>query len=96
MPDFLKIQVADNTPFSEPMYFYLSFAMRQDKVSADKREPMEHKVFLKEVTNDADNHDIPDFWDRSGKAGVFDELRKHTISNDIYGACAPVSDVVYL
>lgn len=51
LPDFLKIQVADNTPLSEPMYFYLSFAMRQDKVSDNKREPMEHKVPLKEVTN---------------------------------------------
>lgn len=51
LPDFLKIQVSDNTPLSEPMYFYLSFAMRQDKVSDEKREPMEHKVPLKEVTN---------------------------------------------
>lgn len=47
--------------------------------------------FHNEIVNDVDNHDIPDFWDRSGKEGVFDELRKHTISNDIYGACAPIS-----
>lgn len=47
--------------------------------------------FRNEIVNDADNHDIPDFWDRSGKAGVFDELRKYAISNEIYGACAPVS-----
>ncbi len=51
LPDFLRIQVADNTPLSEPMYFYLSFAKRQDKVSIEKREPMEHKVPLKEVTS---------------------------------------------
>ncbi len=51
LPDFLKIQVADNTPLSEPMYFYLSFTTRQDKISIDKREPMEHKVPLKEVTS---------------------------------------------
>lgn len=51
LPDFLEIQVADNTPLSEPMYFYLSFAVRQDKVSIERREPMEHKVPLKEVTS---------------------------------------------
>ena len=50
LPDSLKIQVADNTPLSEPMYFYLSFALRQDKVSIEIREPMEHKVPFKEVT----------------------------------------------
>jgi len=51
LPDFLKIQVADNTPLSEPMYFYLFFACRQDNVSIESREPMEHKVPLKEVTS---------------------------------------------
>lgn len=51
LPEFLKIQVADNTPLNEPMYFYLSFARRQDSVSIEKREPMEHSVPLKEVTS---------------------------------------------
>jgi hypothetical protein len=51
LPDFLKIQVADHTPLSEPMYFYLFFATRQDTVPADKREPLDHKVPLKEVTS---------------------------------------------
>ena len=51
LPDFLKIQVADNTPLSEPMYFYLFFACRQDNVSIERREPMEHKVPLKEATS---------------------------------------------
>jgi hypothetical protein len=51
LPDFLSIQVADNTPLSEPMYFYLSFARRQDKVSIEKRQPMEHRVPFKEVTS---------------------------------------------
>ena len=32
------------------MYLYLSFAIRQDKISIEKREPMDHKVSLKEVT----------------------------------------------
>lgn len=51
LPDFLKIQVADDTLLSEPMYFYRSFAARQDKASVEKREPMEHEVPLKEVTS---------------------------------------------
>ncbi|HYF81544.1 MAG TPA: hypothetical protein VEB00_00750 [Clostridia bacterium] len=51
LPDFLKIQVADNTPLSEPMYFYLTFTKRQDEAHIAKREPMEHKVVLKEVTS---------------------------------------------
>jgi len=51
LPDFLKIQVADNTPLSEPMYFYLFFATRQDGTPIEKRAPMKHKVPLKEVTS---------------------------------------------
>jgi hypothetical protein len=51
LPDFLKMQVAENTPLSEPLYVYLSFAHRQDNVPIEKREPMEHKVPLKEITS---------------------------------------------
>ena len=51
LPDFLKIQVAKNTPLSEPMYFYLNFATRQAETSIRKTEPMEHKVPLNEVTS---------------------------------------------
>jgi len=51
LPDFLKIQVADNTPLNEPMYFYLNFATRQDETPIERREPMEHNVPLKEVTS---------------------------------------------
>jgi len=51
LPDFLEIQIADGTPLSEPMYFYLSFAKRQDSVPDEKKEPMEHKVPLREVTS---------------------------------------------
>lgn len=50
LPEFFKIQVANNTPLSEPMYFYLFFAKRQDNVPVERREPMEHKMSLKEVT----------------------------------------------
>ena len=51
LPNFLKIQVADNTPLSEPMFFYLSFVERQDKYPLEKKENMKHKLPLKEVTN---------------------------------------------
>ena len=51
LPDFLKIQVATDTPLSEPMFFYLFFAERQDKYPVEKKENMKHKLPLKEVTN---------------------------------------------
>jgi hypothetical protein len=51
LPDPLKIQVAENTPLNEPMFFYLSFLKRQDTVSAERREPMNHKIPLDEITS---------------------------------------------
>lgn len=80
LPDFLKIQVADNTPLSEPMYFYLSFAARQDKVSIEKREPMEHKVTFKEVTSVKIhvNQDIA----LSDSACIVNQLQNLTIIKD--------------
>lgn len=51
LPHSLKIQVADNTPLSEPMYFYLPFATRQDEVPIKRREPMEHNISLIELTS---------------------------------------------
>ena len=80
LPDFLKIQVADNIPLSEPMYFYLSFATRQDKAPAEKREPIEHKVPLKEVTflkiHVNQNTDLSDC------AGILNQLQNLSIEND--------------
>lgn len=51
LPDSLKIQVAENTPLTEPMFFYLPFATRQEMVPVEKREPMKHLIPLREVTN---------------------------------------------
>lgn len=51
LPDFLKIEVAENTPLSEPMYFYQSFAKRQDIAPKAKLEPMEHGIPLREITS---------------------------------------------
>jgi len=76
LPDSLKIQIADNTPLTEPMYFYLFFAQRQDKAPAENRHPMNHKVPLKEVTS-VDvyiNQDAP----LSDAAGVLNKL--HNVS----------------
>lgn len=51
LPGTLRIQVAKDTPISEPMYFYLFFSVRQDQYTEEKKEPIEHKVPLREVTS---------------------------------------------
>lgn len=51
LPYFLKMQVAKHTPLSEPLYVYLSFAHRQDRAPIEKRQPMEHRISLNEVTS---------------------------------------------
>lgn len=60
-----------------------------------KREPFKVvakvREFRNEIVNEKDNHDISDFWEESGKTGVFDELRKHAREQDGYGICAPIS-----
>lgn len=47
--------------------------------------------FQNEIVNDDNNHEIRDFWNKSGKEGVFEELRRHSKEREVYGACAPVS-----
>ena len=47
--------------------------------------------FRNEIVNEVGNHDIPDFWENCNKAGVFEELRKHSVEHDFYGVCAPIS-----
>jgi hypothetical protein len=51
LPANLDIQVAGNMPSSEPLVFYIPFARRQDSISIEKREPMEHRVPLGELTS---------------------------------------------
>ncbi|MDZ7836373.1 MAG: effector binding domain-containing protein [Alkalibacterium sp.] len=34
---------------------------------------------------------IPDFWEKSGKTDVFETLREHALTGDLYGVCAPIS-----
>ncbi|MDF2802027.1 MAG: hypothetical protein K0S61_1930 [Anaerocolumna sp.] len=73
LPDFLSIKVADKSPLSEPMYFYLSFAKRQDKVSIEKRQPMEHKFPFHEVTS-VKIH-VNQFDDLSNSAYVLNQVQ---------------------
>jgi len=51
LPNELSIKVGYETPLDEPMWFYTSFACRQDEFSSDKMEPINHKMSLKEVTS---------------------------------------------
>lgn len=80
LPDFLKIQVADDTQLSEPMYFYQSFAARQDKATIDKLEPMEHKVPLKVVTS-VKVH-VKQDSDLSYSANILNQLQNLSIQKD--------------
>ncbi|WP_070000983.1 hypothetical protein [Cellulosilyticum sp. I15G10I2] len=79
LPEVLKIQVADGTPLSEPMYFYLSFANRKD--TADKeREPMKHSIPLKEVTSVSVYINVED--DLSETAYILNDLGNVHIKKD--------------
>jgi hypothetical protein len=50
LPDPLRLQVAADTKNTEPMYFYLFFALRQDSPENKKPEPMTHRIPLRELT----------------------------------------------
>ncbi|MDR2743707.1 MAG: hypothetical protein LBB66_00660 [Desulfovibrio sp.] len=52
LPDSLNVQVADGTKSTEPMYFYLFFAARQDSGESKKNpEPMAHRIPMRELTS---------------------------------------------
>jgi hypothetical protein len=52
LPDSLSVQVAADTKNTEPMYFYLFFAARQDsRESKKKPEPMAHRIPMRELTS---------------------------------------------
>lgn len=48
------------------------------------------EAFRNEVVSE-DGNEIPEFWEKCGKNGVFDVLRQHTKQHDTYGVCAPIS-----
>ncbi|OOM82138.1 transposon Tn10 TetD protein [Clostridium puniceum] len=61
----------------------------------EKRQPFKllAKVekFRNESISEEKNTEIPDFWNESGKNGIFDVLKQNTSKHDVYGACAPIS-----
>lgn len=46
--------------------------------------------FRNEVVSE-DGDEIPKFWEKCGKDGVFEVLSQYTRLHDIYGVCAPIS-----
>lgn len=49
LPTSLNIGVAPVNP-AEPMWFYLSFSKRPDESPAEKRQPLEHRAGINELT----------------------------------------------
>lgn len=49
------------------------------------------EAFRNESVSEEGNTEIPDFWKQCGADGVFEVLKQHTKSHDIYGVCAPIS-----
>ncbi len=60
-----------------------------------EREPFQvlAKVeeFENEIVNVPGNQEIPRFWERCGKEGVFGVLRQHADTYDVYGICGNIS-----
>jgi hypothetical protein len=50
LPAPLVIHVGENTPLSEPMWFYLGFGRRPDDPAWPKRQPLEHAAGFREIT----------------------------------------------
>lgn len=50
LPEPLCIKAAADTPLTEPLYFYLHFAQRQDAPENAGNEPLEHRRGFREVT----------------------------------------------
>lgn len=50
LPDSLEVNIAKNTSLYEPMWFFLSFALRPELATEPKRQPLEHLNGLSEAT----------------------------------------------
>lgn len=50
LPESLKIQVAHGVPITEPLFFYLSFAKRNELENKQSSEPCEHHIPLRNLT----------------------------------------------
>ena len=52
------------------------------------------KSFSNEIINDAENHNIPDFWDECGNNNVTDKMLalRPEGKKDLYGLCSPAKE----
>lgn len=48
LPETMSIEVADGSPPSEPLWFFIGFSSRPD--TAGRREPLDHGVGFREIT----------------------------------------------
>ncbi len=51
LPDDLSIDIGSATPLAEPLWFFLSFAIRRDSADASKRQPLHHRRGFEELTS---------------------------------------------
>ncbi len=50
LPDSVVIHVGEDTPITEPMWFYVSFSRRHDSKQAEERQPLKHPIGFQEIT----------------------------------------------
>jgi len=50
LPVGLAVEIGEGSPLSEPMWFFLSFVGRPDRYLQHRRQPLLHKVGLREIT----------------------------------------------
>jgi AraC family transcriptional regulator len=60
-----------------------------------EREPFQLlakvRQFRNEIISEKGNQEIPEFWKKSGKEGVFEVLNRYAKNHNVYGPCAPIS-----
>ncbi|MBK8452726.1 MAG: VOC family protein [Thiofilum sp.] len=50
LPTNLSIQMVEPIKLTEPLWFFISFATRPDQVAENKKQPLNHALGLKEIT----------------------------------------------
>ncbi len=51
LPNNLQVAIAEPSPLSEPMWFFLSFGSRPDLVAKERQQPLSHQIGFVEVTS---------------------------------------------
>ncbi len=51
LPDHLHIEIGRDTPMEEPMWFFITFSSRPDRVPAGSIQPLEHAGGFREITS---------------------------------------------